>query len=62
MENNEQKTIPVRIDKNTVVFVREGADVEKVREKFLNREGKGDYTYLYHYNEGRNATRKVRRV
>lgn len=60
MEQSEHGTIPVRIDKNTVVYVREGADVEAVKEKFLNRKGKGDYTYLFHYNEQRNIKTKNR--
>ena len=44
-------TIPVRIDKNTIVYVRKGADIEKIKQKFANRKGRGDYAYLFNYGE-----------
>lgn len=45
-----QGSVRVQLDKNTVVYVREGANVEEVKEKLLNRTNKhGDYSYLFDY-------------
>lgn len=40
MEHKQQpdNRIPVRIDKNTVILVKEGADIQKKIEKYKNHK------------------------
>jgi hypothetical protein len=52
--------VRLQLDANTVVFVREGVNVEEVKEKFANRNAKrGDYAYLFDY--GNHNTYKTKR-
>lgn len=52
--NQPEGTIRIQLDQNTIVYVREGADVEAVKEKFLNRnKNRGDYGYLFDYGQQR---------
>lgn len=48
--NQPEGTVRVQIDRNTVVYVKEGVDVEEVKQKFLNRgNNRSDYAYLFDY-------------
>jgi hypothetical protein len=50
MNKQPEKTVRIQLDKNTVVYVREGVDIEAVKEKFANRNNnRSDYGYLFDY-------------
>jgi hypothetical protein len=51
--SNRKKLIPVKLDKNTTIYCREGDNIEFIKEKYKNRKQQGDYSYLMMYNEGR---------
>jgi hypothetical protein len=54
--------VRVQLDANTVVFVREGVDVEAVKERFAKRNAnRSNYAYLFDYgNHNQYKTKRGR--